>query len=173
MSCRIESRETISGDSSNLPDSIFSISSKSLIKSSSRCPLRSAIMVNSTTSFSKSPRTPEFMSCSEPMIEVSGVRSSWLSVDVNSFFRRSASSSWVISRPWAMMEITSPSSFTSGVKVNSHMISRPSRRTQRNLSRVAGLAPETKSRHHESFTPNSSTGKSICSPFLPISSPIA
>ena len=67
------------------------------------------------------------------MIEVSGVRSSWLSVDVNSFLSRSASICCVMSRPWAMTEITSPSSLTSGVKLNSHMISSPSRRKQRSV----------------------------------------
>jgi len=69
---------------------------------------------------------PVLMSCSEPMIEVSGVRSSWLSVEVNSFFTRSASRCAVTSRPWAMTAITVSSGLTSGVTVHSHITSMPS-----------------------------------------------
>ena len=76
------------------------------MRSSRRWPLRSATAVSSATSLSTSPITPLVMSCSEPMIEVSGVRSSWESVEVNSFFMRSASSWAVTSRPCAITAIT-------------------------------------------------------------------
>ena len=111
-----------------MPDSIFSMSRMSLIRSSRRWPLRSATAVSSPTSLSTSPITPQLMSCSEPMIEVSGVRSSWLRVEVNSFFMRSASSCAVTSRPCAITAMTSFRKLTSGVTVHSQIRSMPSRR---------------------------------------------
>ena len=136
-----------SGASASLPDSIFSMSRMSLIRSSRRWPLRSATVVSSPISLSTSPITPLLMSCSEPMIEVSGVRSSWLSVEVNSFFMRSASSWAVTSRPCAMTAITSRLELTSGVTVHSQISSTPSRRGLRILS------PATDSRAVDELPP--------------------
>src|SRR5216117_893986 len=72
------------------------------------------------------------------MIEVSGVRSSWLSVEVNSFLMRSASICRVTSWPWAMTETMSPSGLTSGVTVHSHTRAMPSRRGLRILRPARG-----------------------------------
>src|SRR6266850_140478 len=130
------SMASTSGVMLSLPDSIFSMSRMSLMMSSRRWPLRSATSVSSLTSFESSPATPELSSCSAPMIEVSGVRSSWLSVEVNSFFMRSASVCRVMSLPWAMTETMSPSGLTSGVTVHSHTSAMPSRRGLR-ISRPA------------------------------------
>ena len=68
------------------------------------------------------------------------MRSSWLSVEVNSFFMRSASSCAVTSRPCAMIAMTSCRKLTSGVTVHSQIRSMPSRRGLRILSPAIGLA---------------------------------
>ena len=118
--------------------------------SSRRWLFRSATSVRSITSFGASPSTPALISCSEPMIEVSGVRSSCDSVEVNSFFIRSASSCAVTSRPWAMTETSSPSRLTSGVTVHSQTTVRPSRRRFRILVALSGWRDATSRCHSRS-----------------------
>ena len=72
------------------------------------------------------------------MIEVSGVRSSCDSVEVNSFFMRSASSCAVMSRPCAITDSSWPSALTRGVTVHSHTTSMPSRRGLRTFTPASG-----------------------------------
>src|SRR5258706_140951 len=161
--------ENTSGASVSLPDSIFSMSSRSLIRSSSREPFRSATAVSSPMSWVRSPRTPELMSCSEPMIDVRAVRSSWLSVEVNSFFMRSASSWRVTSWPWAITAMTVPSGLTSGVTVHSHTTCRPSRRGLRTLSADTGSRDSMSCAHCRSNSARSSGSTSrslICRPTI-------
>ena len=75
------------------------------------------------------------------------MRSSCESVEVNSFFMRSASSWAVMSRPCAMTAITSFWKLTSGVTVHSQIISAPSRRGLRILSPATDSRAETSCRH--------------------------
>ena len=49
-----------------------------------------AMRTKSSDSPGSSPTTPSAISPSEALIEVSGVRSSWLTVEMNSFFMRFA-----------------------------------------------------------------------------------
>ena len=58
---------------------------------------------------------------------VSGVRSSWLTIETNSLFSRSTSRRWVTSRKITTAPTTSPSS-VSGVAVTSTGSRRPSAR---------------------------------------------
>ena len=143
----------------------------SLIRSSRRWPLRSAMVVSSSTSLSMSPSTPELISCSEPMIEVSGVRSSWLSVEVNSCFMRSASSCWVMSRPCTITESTRFSALTSGVRLHSQVISTPSRaRWPRRAGRTAGSRLRIRSPQRSPMLLLSGAGNRVSVPARPISS---
>ena len=114
--------------------------------------------------------TPEFTSCSEPMIEVSGVRSSWLSVEVNSFFIFSISIAWVMSRTCTTTDRSSPCSLTSGISVNSQITSMPSRRTHGVCGSVIGLAPATKDCHTASSSDALSGALSIWIALRPMSS---
>ena len=90
------------------------------------------------------------MSCSEPMIEVSGVRSSCDRVEVNSFFMRSASSCAVMSRPCAITEMMVPSGLTSGVTVQSQTTESPSRRGLRTLTPAIGWREAISALHSRS-----------------------
>ena len=56
-----------------------------------RTALRSAMATTSTTSSDSAPIAPEASRPSDPLIDVSGVRNSWLTVDRNPSFTRSTS----------------------------------------------------------------------------------
>ena len=58
----------------------------SLIRRTSRSQLLDAISTSARAFSGSSPATPPAISPSEPRIEVSGVRSSWLTTDTKSFF---------------------------------------------------------------------------------------
>ena len=84
--------------SGRVPDSIRSMSSRSLIRRVSRSVLCSAIVTIGPARGVSSPSLPPASRPREPRIEVSGVRSSWLTTERNSFFIRSTSRRWVTSR---------------------------------------------------------------------------
>ena len=73
----------------SLPDSSFSRSSTSLIRRTSRWLLDWAMPIRRAALSGSWPAAPPAMRPSEPAIEVSGVRSSWLTAETNSSFSRS------------------------------------------------------------------------------------
>ena len=77
---------------------IRSRSRMSLISRTSRSELVRAMRSRFVAFSLVSPRMPEVSSPSAPRIEVSGVRSSWLTVEMNSSLSRSRAKRWLISR---------------------------------------------------------------------------
>ena len=73
-------------------------------------------------------------------MEVSGVRSSWLTIDTNSLFIRSTSRRWVTSRNTTTAPVTCSSSI-SGVAVTSTGIWSPSARVYRSSSALVTTRP--------------------------------
>ncbi|MNT37490.1 hypothetical protein D3C72_1736290 [compost metagenome] len=85
-----------------LPATSLSISSRSLINSL-RCRLLSwAIVSICCMPAGTAPRMPALIRLREPAMAVSGVRSSWLTVETNSFFMRSMRLRSLMSRITAM-----------------------------------------------------------------------
>ncbi len=82
----------------------------SLISRVSRSVLSSAMLAMDWARGVRSPSVPPASSPSEPRIEVSGVRSSWLTTERNSFFIRSTSRRWVTSRKTTTAPRTTSSS---------------------------------------------------------------
>ena len=87
----------------------------SLIIRVSRSVLSSARPAIDAARGDRSPRVPPASRPREPRIEVSGVRSSWLTTERNSFFIRSTSRRWVTSRKTTTApRVTSEPSSTRG-----------------------------------------------------------
>ena len=99
----------------------------SLINRVSRSLLTRAISTIRPAGAVSSPIAPPAISPSEPRIAVSGVRSSWLTIETNSLFSRSTSRRWVTSRKTTTAPIARSSSI-SGVAVTSTGTARPSAR---------------------------------------------
>ncbi len=76
----------------------------------SRSVLCTATRTSEAALSGSSPTRPPASSPSEPRIEVSGVRSSWLTTERNSSFMRSTSRRWVTSRKTTTAPRTSASS---------------------------------------------------------------
>ena len=98
-----------------LPESIRSMSRMSLIRRTSRSVFSTAISTIRWPFSGSGPSTPDSSSPSEPRIEVSGVRSSWLTIEVNSSFARSTSRRSVMScaMPCILTAVPSPPMTTS------------------------------------------------------------
>ena len=99
----------------------------SLISRASRSLLTRAMSTIRPAGAVSSPSAPPAISPSEPRIAVSGVRSSWLTMETNSLFIRSTSRRWVTSRNTTTAPIARPSSI-SGVAVTSTGTDSPSAR---------------------------------------------
>ncbi len=106
----------------------------------------------------RSPARPLASRPSAPRIDVSGVRSSWLTVDTKSFFNRSSSCFSVMSRKVTTTPMR-PSSVSMAAEVYSTGIVAPVRERKRSLlmARRGGSAcvPQTV---HSSAGPASATG---------------
>ncbi len=109
------------------PASIRSMSRMSLISRVSRSLLSRAMSTIRPALGANGPRAPPESSPSAPRIEVSGVRSSWLTIETNSLFIRSTSRRWVTSRKTTTAPVTASPSM-SGVAVTSTGICSPSAR---------------------------------------------
>ena len=110
-----------------IPDSIRSMSRISLISRVSRSLLTSAISTICAADGVSLPSAPPAIRPREPRIAVSGVRSSWLTMETNSLFIRSTSRRWVTSLKTTTAPIACSSSI-SGVAVTSTGMDRPSAR---------------------------------------------
>ena len=111
------------------PDSMRSMSRISLIRRVSRSLLSNAISTILVAGGASSPSAPPARSPSEPRIAVSGVFSSWLTNETNSFFIRSTSRRRVTSRNTTTTPRTldaSPRGSAIGLALTSTGTSRPS-----------------------------------------------
>ena len=100
------------------PDCIRSRSRMSLISRTSRSELLTAMRSRLAAFSLTSPTNPAESSPRAPRIEVSGVRSSWLTVEMNSSFMRSSAYRWLISLKLSTLPTTLPPSCI-GVSENS------------------------------------------------------
>ena len=91
----------------------------SLISRVSRSVLSSATFAIDCAAGASGPSAPAASRPREPRIEVSGVRSSWLTTETNSFFIRSTSRRWVMSRKTTTAPRTTSSSSRSSSRSTS------------------------------------------------------
>ena len=102
-----------------LPSTSFSMSSRSSIRRLSRWLFLWAIAIMPLARSGRGPAMPPATRPREPLIEVSGVRSSWLTVDTNSVFMRSMRLRSVMSDAMTMKPSRLPSGRCSGLLLSS------------------------------------------------------
>ena len=112
----------------SMPVSILVRSRRSLIRLRMRSACSSTIWKNWRTSAAPSGEEAPSTVAAEPLMVVSGVRSSWLTAPRNSARSRSSSSSGVMSCRVATTEMISPSAERIGVALTTVVTSRPSAR---------------------------------------------